>query len=173
VAEPAPAEAAAQEPSPPAPELTGTTLVAEGPGSFSMEAGSGASRSGPVVAGRSAPAPQRITARPAPAPPQGPRIEALKDLLKRPVPPELGDSLRRNYPSTARSQGRSGEAKIRARVDADGRIRVTQLVSESASGFGASCEKTLKQSRWSAPVHHSGQPVATWISYRCSFKVDQ
>jgi TonB family protein len=173
-AEPVPAETSPQEPAAATPELTGTTLLAEGQGPLGMEAGSGASRSGPVVAGLSRRAPERVTARPAPAPqPAGPRVEPLKDLLKRPVPPDLGDSLRRNYPSLARAQGKSGEAKIRARVDADGRIRVTQLVSESASGFGSSCEKTLKQSRWSAPLHHSGQAVATWISYRCSFKVDQ
>jgi len=181
VTEPPPTPDAAPEPAPPAPEvsastapeLTGTTLLAEGEGPLGMQAGSGASRTGPVVAGVSHPTPARVAVRAAPAPPPGPRVEPLKDLLKRPVPPDLGDSLRRNYPSLARAQGKSGEAKIRARVDADGHIRITQLVSESAPGFGASCEKTLKQSRWSAPVHHSGQAVATWISYRCSFKVDQ
>jgi TonB family protein len=99
-------------------------------------------------------------------------IEPLKNLLKRPSPPQLGDALRRNYPPAARAQGKSGEAKVRAKVEADGSISEVRIMSESSGGFGESCKKTLQQSRWSAPVSKKGTPVATWISYRCSFLVD-
>lgn len=158
------------------PELTGTTLTGADVGSWSAEAGSGRARSGALIAGvtngrAQQPAP---SIKPAPPAPKTPTIavEALKDLLKRPTPPNLGDALKRNYPLSARSQGQSGEAKVRARVDADGRIRVTRLVQESSSGFGRACENTLTQSRWSPPINRKGVPVATWINYRCSFVVD-
>lgn len=172
LAEPPPTAA---PPSTPPPELTGTTLVAAGDGAFSAELGSGASRSGPVALGISKPAPKTaIPVAPARAPePAGPLVEPLKDLLKRPVPPDLGATLKRNYPATARAQGKSGDAKVRARVDADGQIRVTKVVSESSAGFGTSCEKTLQQSRWSAPIDRRGRAVATWINYRCNFVVDR
>ena len=171
---PAPEEPAAEQP----PELSGTTLTSEGEGAFSAEVGSGRSRSGAISAGISRARGQGLHPTPTPTRPKIPQapppppVEALKNLLKRPSPPPLADALRRNYPAAARAQGKSGEAKVRARVDADGRIRKVRILSESSSGFGRSCEKTLEESRWSAPVSRSGEKVATWISYRCSFRVD-
>ncbi len=172
VVDPAPPEPAEAPP----PELTGTTLLSNGPGEFSAELGSGRSRTGPIVAGisRASPTVTPVTRAPSkPAvverKPSPPPIEPLKNLLKRPTPPNLKDALERNYPAGARAQGKSGEAKVRARVDADGRIRVVRVMGESAPGFGASCASTLKESQWTPPISQNGTKVGTWIGYRCSF----
>jgi TonB family protein len=159
------------EPNLPGVELTGTTLVAEGPGSFGAASGSGEARQGSLVGG-ALPATRRQGA-PQPARPAPPSVATvpLAELSKKPAPPSLGDALRANYPAAARAQGRTGEAKVRARIEASGRVLVAQVSTESAGEFGAACRKTLLGSKWSAPVDHHGKPVATWVSYRCKFRV--
>lgn len=161
----------------PLPELTGTTLVADGPGDFSAPEGSGRSRRGAIRAGVSRPvdAPtKKPLPRVAPAPkPAGPVAVPLSQLSKKPVPPALGASLRKNYPLDERRQGRSGEAKVRALLDATGRITRVDVAEQSSTSFGAACRKTLLDSRWSAPIDASGKPVPTWITYRCKFRIDE
>ncbi len=182
-AEPEPTEPEPQsEPEAPPPELTGTTLLAEGEGEsdFSAEAGSGRGRQGPILAGVSKPSPTRHVVKkkaapPAPAKkkePEPPPTIPLAQLSKKPTPPDLGGALKRNYPPDARRQGRAGEAKVRARVEPSGSIALAKIASESDEGFGAACRKTLLSSKWTAPLDHSGKPVATWVSYRCKFRVD-
>lgn len=183
-AEPEPAEPQSEsepEPQPEPPELTGNTLVAEGDGEsdFSAEQGSGRARRGAVRAGVSQPSQTRSVVkpkrRPAPvkAPPPPPEAIPLAQLSKRPVPPpNLGGALKRNYPLDARRQGRAGEAKVQARVEPSGSIGFAKIASESENGFGAACRKTLLSSKWTAPLDRHGKPVATWVSYRCKFRID-
>jgi hypothetical protein len=38
-------------------------------------------------------------------------------------------------------------------------------------GFGAACQKMLRQRRWQAPLDRRGQPVATEVRYSCEFEV--
>ncbi len=168
-------QAAETPPEPePAPELTGNTLVSDGADGFEAQRGSGAERRGPVRAGVSHPTPKRTVQTSKPAPPKSaaPAVLPLAKLSKHPLPPALGDALERNYPPSARRQGLSGEAKVRARIDADGVIRVTNIASETTGGFGAACVKTLSGSKWSTPLDKEGKPVGTWISYRCKFRSD-
>jgi outer membrane biosynthesis protein TonB len=165
----------ATEPAPP--ELTGNTLVAEGEGDFSAEVGSGRSRTGAIRAGVSRPTPQKAvkSSKPKAAPPRAPEPKAaipLASLSKKPVPPDLGGALKQNYPPDARRQGRAGEAKVQARVEPSGSIGFAKVSFESEDGFGAACRKTLLASKWTAPLDRTGNPVATWVSYRCKFRID-
>lgn len=172
---PMPAEA----PAPP-PELTGTTLLADaGQEGWSAPQGTGNARDGMVrsgavstVAPRVAPQPASQALRP-PQTQQLPEALPLSQLSRKPVPPPLTAALERNYPAAARSIGQSGDAAVRARVEANGQLRLANIVVESAPGFGDACRRTLLASQWSAPLDHSGKPVATWITYRCKFRIDR
>jgi protein TonB len=174
---PAPAPEPAPEKPPEAapPELTGTTLTSDADSTWSAPAGSGNERDGllgtgavsafvppTVVAKASAPsATSQALARPEPTP--------LAQLSRKPVPPPLAAALERHYPVAARRLGRSGEALVRARIEANGVLSEAQLKSETAPGFGAACRQALLASRWTGPLDRDGRPVATYITYRCKF----
>lgn len=166
--EPAPAPS---EPSEPAPaELTGTTLVGTDVASWSAPVGSGAERKGAFGAGPSrSVAPKPLAATPAVA---ASATIPLAQLSRKPAPPALGAALKRNYPARARQQGQGGEAKVRARIEPSGEVRAVSIGSETAAGFGDACRRTLLASRWTAPLDDAGRPVATWVTYRCKFRVD-
>jgi TonB family protein len=170
VEEPAP-EPASPVAEAPAPELTGVTLTAAEGASFAAPAGNGAARDGAIST--------RTPGRPHPlgpalrsAPPAPPRTLPLSELSRPPSPPSLSDALERNYPRAARRLGESGDAKVRARVEASGEIRVAVIVSATSPDFGEACRRALIGSRWSAPLDESGRPAATQIYYRCKFRVD-
>lgn len=181
--------AAAPEPPPPTPpeatapppELTGTTLVADaeaGEG-WSAPQGTGNARDGMVrsgavstVAPRVGPQPDSQALRPQQTP-QLPEALPLSQLSRKPSPPPLTAALERNYPAAARRIGQSGDAAVRARVEANGQLRLANIVVESAPGFGDACRRTLLASQWSAPLDGTGKPVATWITYRCKFRIDR
>jgi TonB family protein len=95
----------------------------------------------------------------------------LADLSVPPKAPDLTDALAAAYPVDARSNGLTGKAVVRARVMPDGGVRELALVSESAPGFGAACQQTLRSSRWSPPLDRQGHPVSTFINYTCRFNV--
>ena len=97
--------------------------------------------------------------------------QPLARLSRKPVPPPLQQALERYYPPLARSQGRSGEAKVRALIEPSGRVSHVQLSFESEPGFGAACQKALQQSQWTGPLAPSGEPTATFITYRCKFRI--
>ncbi len=173
-AEPAPELQAEPEPAPA--ELTGTTLAALDGLGWDAPAGSGRERRGALRPGVSrpvAPTKQKPQAVKPPAAPPPPPILPLAQLSKHPVPPSLGGALKRNYPRAAQRQGQSGEAKVRARIEANGHVTLAKVAFESAEGFGSACRKTLLASKWSAPLDKKGRPVATWVSYRCKFRIDE
>ncbi len=163
--------------------LSGKTLTAEGPGpSFAAAEGDGSKHDAPIVvppappaepvAPRVAPAPPPPrTPPPRPPPPPPPAVVPLKDLSRKPAPPELVSLLARNYPDDARRRGVSGEATVRARIDADGRVRTASVSSESEPGFGAACQRALIGSRWTPPLDRDGRAVGTWVRYTCRFRV--
>jgi len=165
------------EPEASPPELTGQTLATDEGEGFEAPAGSGRSRQGPIRAGvsRAVQKPTKKAKRRKKKKAKAKRAAKavpLAKLSKKPVPPSLGNALKRNYPPDAKRQGKSGEAKVRARIEADGRIRLAKVSFESASGFGSACRKTLLSSKWSAPVNRVGKQVPTWVSYRCKFRID-
>lgn len=171
----APRAAVPEPPTPPPPaepELTGRTLTSPDDASWAAPAGNGEARSGPIQTARHAPLRRPSTA-PASAATssQPPPAVPFSQLSRKPVPPPLAAALERNYPALARAQGRSGEAKVRALIDAQGRIRSAAITSESATGFGAACQKTLLESRWTPPLGQHGEPSSTFVSYRCKFQV--
>ncbi len=166
---PSPPSPAEPEPEP-EPELTGRTLTATGDSSWSAPAGNGTER-GPTL-GLGAAAARLIP----PLAPTGasPRVlvtQPLGELSRKPAPPSLAAALERNYPAVARRQGQSGEAKVRALIDARGRATSVTVTSESRPGFGAACQKTLQQSQWTPPLGPRGEPTGTFVTYRCRFQV--
>jgi TonB family protein len=174
-------EAPADPPPPPRPEspvnapvdLTGVTLTGSG-ASWSSVVGNGARMEGAIETPRQAAAPA--------APVAEPRIVSRRavesvllpaaDLSRRPVPPRLDSVLKSHYPADARQRGLSGEAVVRARIDADGRVRMASISSESYAGFGEACRKTVVGSTWLPPEDRVGRPVATEVSYTCRFRVE-
>ncbi|MCK6531540.1 MAG: energy transducer TonB [Polyangiaceae bacterium] len=179
-AAPAPPAAAAPRAQPK--PLSGKTLTAEGPGpSFAAPEGDGSKHEAPIVvppaeplapaAPRAAVAPPLPPPRTTPPPPPPPAVVPLKDLSRKPAPPELVSLLARNYPDDARRRGVSGEATVRARIDADGRVRTASVSAESEPGFGAACQRALIGSRWTPPLDRDGRAVGTWVRYTCRFRV--
>lgn len=169
---------AAPEPEPPAREppvadLTGLTLTNDnGSGSWGSRVGNGSAIDRPIRAGSNGRRPSTQAAQaPAPtAPARGSNVVPLADLSSRPVPPKLDGILEQHYPEVARQQGKSGTAIVRLRIDADGRVRTANIVSESENGFGRACHATVMGSKWSAPKDQAGNAVATFVSYTCRFR---
>lgn len=116
----------------------------------------------PRSVGARAPVP---SARPAPA------VTPLRDLSRKPRPPSLDAALRQNYPLEHRQRGVEGQAEVRVLITADGRVGQTNLVSESAAGFGRACQNTLLGTRWTEPMSQDGKAVNTRLTYRCRFEV--
>lgn len=173
-ATPAPQPVAAEPEATPPPELTGTTLVSDVAGAaFMAPEGSGSTRDGAVrtASGSSGDVPSPPARRGPPVPPP-PVATPLSMLSRKPMPPPLENALQRNYPARARSQGQSGEAKVRARIEPNGKVTLAKVTFESSGGFGDACRSTLLASTWSTPLDARGRPVATWVTYRCKFRID-
>lgn len=165
-------------PEPPAPEaeqppreLTGVTLTGGEGASFGAPQGNGGPREGAIATGI---ARKEVPPRLPPVRAAAPASPALplSKLSRRPVPPSLEAALERNYPREARGLGKSGEAKVQARVEASGEIRSASIVFATSPDFGDACRRTLVGTRWSTPLDGNGKPAATSIYYRCKFRVD-
>lgn len=177
MARPARIEAAKTAPPPPAAEtladFTGVTMTNDGPGGgWSSATGNGEAMRGPV--GRPS---VRVTRRNVDGSGAdivrhpGPPVVAASDLSHPPVAPDLTAALARAYPPEARATGMAGKAVIHARIQPDGHIADMKLLSESAPGFGAACQSTLRGSTWSPPVDRQARAVATYVNYTCRFEV--
>jgi TonB family protein len=169
-----PPPAAAPPPAAESPaDFTGQTLTNDGPGEgWASATGNGEKMNGPV--GRPG---AKVTRRVVEGDPagtgNGPRTVGLGDLSSPPEPPpELADKLAAAYPAEARARGLAGKAVVKARISPEGRVRDMAVISESAPGFGAACEATLRDSEWSPPMDRDGRAVSTFISYTCRFNVE-
>jgi periplasmic protein TonB len=172
-AEPPPPEATAQR-AQSAVDLSGVTLTNDsGEAGWSSAVGNGSAMRGPQGPVRAAGPLVAVASAREPSAKQAPSLVAAADLSERPRPPGLDGVLKRNYPEEARSRGLSGTASVRARIGADGRVSQTRVLSESFSGFGEACKRTLAGSRWSPPKNREGNAVATEIAYTCRFVVDR
>ncbi|MFZ5890869.1 MAG: energy transducer TonB [Myxococcota bacterium] len=158
---------------PPPPELTGKTLVSDHGSAWSAPEGNGNAREGTVASASTARTPPAPLVAPVAARAPEPSVQPLSQLSRVPAPPSLSDLLAKNYPPLYRNQGQSGEAKVRALIEPNGRVSRTEVKAESAAGFGDACQKALLQSRWTGPLGSDGKPVATWITYRCKFRIDR
>lgn len=158
-------------------ELTGSTLTADLDAAWSAPSGSGRARRGIFRPGVSRPVAtpgSSFKKQLAPASkPAALHVVPLSRLSQKPVPPALGAALQKNYPAEARRQGQSGEAKVRARIEANGQVEVATIETETSPGFGRACQKTLEESQWTAPLDQNGRAAATWINYRCKFRIDE
>jgi hypothetical protein len=154
-------------------DFTGVTMTNDGPGDgWSSATGNGAAMKGPVgrpsarVTDRNADGDSASNSHAA-----GPRVVGFADLSRAPAAPDLTDVLAQAYPAAARSKGLTGKAVVRARVMPDGKLRELALLSESAIGFGAACQQTLRGSAWTSPLDRGGNAVSTFINYTCRFNV--
>jgi protein TonB len=178
VARPAtpPAEEAPAPPpaAPPPADFTGTTLTNDSGAAWTAATGNGEAMDGPVGAPRAEKATEDKPRAPSRAGKgsSGPPVVALGDLSKPPRAPNLDDALVHHYPAAARQKGIAGKAVVKARISADGKARVLDVVSESYDGFGAACRRTLDGSRWEPPRDREGQAVDTVLTYTCRFEVD-
>jgi hypothetical protein len=167
-----PAKAVVAQPAETPADFTGVTLTNDAAGAWSTPVGNGGAMTGPVgtpganVTGRS-----RTGTTGAPATQAGPRTVGLGDLSQPPRAPVLSDKLERNYPDDARSRGVRGKAVMQLRVMPDGHVRDLVVVTESHGGFGEACKQTLRDSVWSPPLDLQARPVATVVSYTCTFEV--
>jgi protein TonB len=157
-------------------DLTGLTLTGDDDATWSSVTGNGQAIVAPIVHTPAA-TPQPEKPRAAAVAPTRAKIDdraivPVKDLAAKPVPPMLDDQLLSNYPSEARRLGIAGRAVVVARIDADGVVRMTRILSESSEGFGSACQKTLLGSRWTEPRDKDGRTVQTQIYYTCDFRVD-
>ncbi|HEX7476259.1 MAG TPA: energy transducer TonB [Polyangiales bacterium] len=164
----APPPAAAEAPV----DFTGVTLTADGNSTWASAVGNGKALTGPAprvaaVTGRDrAGAADGVVG-------GGPALVNEASLSRKPVPPTGMDQLlEKNYPPRARAQGVSGTALLAVRIGADGRVGELRIIRETSDyGFGDACIKTLRGSRWQAPLDRRGNPVATDIRYSCDFEV--
>jgi len=124
--------------------------------------------SGTANSGYAGPAPEPVAVNVRQALP----FAKLGDLSRKPRAPSLDARLRQHYPPELRRRGVAGQAEVRVLIDARGRVEALELVSESAAGFGSACERTLRDSVWSAPLDRDGEPVRTRIIYRCRFEIE-
>lgn len=169
--EPAPIEEAIAD-------FTGDTLTNDTGASWASATGNGAPMEGPIgqpgaqVTGRvrhggrrGAPdgAGEAEVDRPVP----------MRNLSRRPAPPNarLAELLQTNYPRAASRLGLIGVARVRVRVEPDGRVRVLAILSEDEEGFGSACRRTLREGgRWQPPLDAHGNPVATITNFSCTFR---
>jgi len=184
-AAPPPAETPPEEAPPPAEEtiadFSGMTLTNDNGAGWQSATGNGGAMEGPIgrpgaeVTGRN----RRGVRGGTPGGTGSGEGEDLlvppADLSRRPAPPasRLRDLLRRNYPREAQNQGIDGDARVRVRVEADGRVRTLAVLSEDHAGFGAACRRTIREGgRWGAPQDRRGNAVATITTFRCTFTLD-
>jgi len=173
-APPPPPPTTSAPPPPEAPaDFTGTTLTNSGGEAWAAATGNGEAMTGPVgpAGGKRGPRVQPGVAHGTGSDASAPPVVGLGDLSQAPRAPDLNDDLAHNYPAEARRMGLAGKAVVRARVGADGQVRVIGIASESATGFGEACRRTLQHSRWQPPLDKRGRPVTTELSYTCRFQV--
>lgn len=165
-----PPKAAAEAPV----DLTGVTLTDEN-ASWSSAVGNGAAMNGPAARIG------RVTGRDRAGASDGavggtgtgPALVGEASLSRQPGKPAgLDELLNEYYPPRARGQGVEGTADVRIRVQPDGRVTNLRNLRETQGyGFGSACMKLLQQKRWQPPLDKHGQPVATEITFTCTFEV--
>lgn len=156
-------------------DFTGETLTAaDGSGSWSTVVGSGGQFKGPIgkIKQGGSEAPQQA----AKLAPTGPRVVALASLARKPAPPSGLDSLlQRGYPTRARVQGVEGRVVTRLRILPNGRVGRIEVIEESPSGFdfASACREMLEHAPpWVAPLDRDGTPVASDVTFTCTYEVN-
>lgn len=118
---------------------------------------------------------------PAPVGPQptapGPRVaRGASDLSSDVRPPAgLDRLLESHYPAEARAQGTTGSARVRLRVDEQGRVVSATITNESPAGvgFGSACRRMLLEGpTWEPALDPAGVPIArVGRDFRCRFEL--
>lgn len=168
---------------PPAPaeetiaDFSGLVLSGEGSSDFQVQQGSGEDREGPIGKPDAVPTGRKREGAPGGAVGgTGESLVAVGDLSKRPSPPSAAyDSyLYRNFPQEARSRGIGGTAVVSLVIGADGKPKNIRVRRENPEGFGfgAVCARMFRAGpSWTPPRDKDGKPVATRISFECTFSL--
>ncbi|QQR89232.1 MAG: energy transducer TonB [Myxococcales bacterium] len=100
-------------------------------------------------------------------------IVSVSNLARKPAPPsDIQNTLERNYPKQAQRLGIEGTARLKLRINPDGRPSNFKVLSQTGShGFAEACSKTLSEGRWQPPLDKNGKAVATEISFTCVFEI--
>jgi len=103
----------------------------------------------------------------------GTQLVALRDLSAPPAAPSsdrLAELIRTRYPADLRRLSIEGNARVRLRIGADGRVSRVRMRSESHEGFGAACVHVLEEAgAWGQPRDREGNAVATEVNFDCNF----
>jgi len=88
------------------------------------------------------------------------------DIPARPV-----DPIQPAYPPELRALGREGDVEARVAVRADGSVGASRLVASSDDAFTAAARAALHDARFH-PARRAGQPVASWVTVRLRFRLE-
>jgi protein TonB len=75
------------------------------------------------------------------------------------------------YPREAREAGFEGDVRLRLRVDAEGRVREAEVLSDPGHGLGAAAVPIAKRYYRFRPAQRGGQPVAAELVLTVRFQL--
>jgi outer membrane biosynthesis protein TonB len=105
---------------------------------------------------------------------RGGTLLAARDLSREALPPDLSPLVERNFPQIARMYRVEGRVIVSALLDENGvpsDVRVDSVTPEG-KGFGEACARTVHQGpKWRPKLNRDGRPVATSVTYTCSFRL--
>lgn len=130
-------------------------------------AGGVAAPSGNTLYGKppeAAPAPAEVKPLPAEGAVPPTEVDAPPRPLSLEVPPG-------EYPREAREAGFEGEVRLRLLVDAEGRVREAEVLSDPGHGLGAAAVPIAKRYYRFRPALKGGQPVATRLVLTVRFQL--
>jgi protein TonB len=76
------------------------------------------------------------------------------------------------YPPQLRALGLEGDVAARVVVRADGSVGGAQLVASSDEAFTAAVREALERARFE-PARREGRPVASWVTLRLRFRLEE
>lgn len=167
-----PAKPVESKPGPQEPiDFPGVTLTAQGGNaSWTTVVGTGNAIQGPVIVPHNAA--KRGANGTVGNSGSGAEPASTKDFSRPPQPPSNMDALLvKYYPERARSQGIEGQAALRVRIDAEGKVTDMRLIRETYTEFGKACMEHLRNTRWTPALGQSGKPEAFEITYTCRFEI--
>lgn len=123
-----------------------------------------------------------VSEAPAPPPPKkGPEAGARPQ--RQPAAPVAVREVDRNpepiytplpqYPLTALSSGVEGRARVRLRIEADGKVSAVEVLDSGGHpSFGAAAARAVRRWRF-RPAMRGGKPVALWATKRITFALEK
>ena len=102
----------------------------------------------------------------------GPRAVPLASVSR--MPEALGDydyMSTKEYPAVAKRDGIEGEVLVRLLVGPDGRVAETKLARGLGGGLSEKALEVGRRIRFRPALDENGAPVATWITWKVTFRI--